>query len=115
MGCEACQVEEAMNWFTELSFPVRALFSFGTMVLIDICYVLWVRWSSHGKPYKAALASAGITVIGSAGMLLIVSDWRLIFPEAAGAIVGTLLAMKFDGCDMHAKSPQAVDIKKEGL
>lgn len=62
-----------------------------------IADVVWARYTlavTAKSPLRAACWSALIILLGSFTVTQYVHDWRMVFPAAAGAFIGTWLAVK---------------------
>jgi hypothetical protein len=70
-----------------------AIFVFVLSVIDDLLAVIYIRRVATGKRISAALMSGALTGLISAEVLIYVSEWLLIIPNALGSVAGTWLAL----------------------
>lgn len=74
-----------MNW----------LAAFAVMVVLDFIWARYTQYTVAKRQWAAGGAAAAITVCNSVMTLLVVDNPWMILPCAAGAFVGTAIAIKW--------------------
>lgn len=73
---------------------LEALAVFALSAVSDFAWTMWSRATSTGRSQLAGLSSVGIVLISGGITLAFVSNPWMLIPNAIGAYVGTVLAMK---------------------
>ena len=66
-------------------------------IVVTVADFLWAAYISHtasNNVWKASFYAAAIALFGGVITLAYINDWRVIFPAALGAFVGTFLCLK---------------------
>jgi hypothetical protein len=80
-----------------LGWLFTSVVGFFSIMVADIVWVLYIRWSSQGRPVKAGITSALLVFNGWIGLLVFLGNpWVAIPAEMAGAFVGTVIAIYVD-------------------
>ena len=70
---------------------------FFSVFIADIVWVLYIRWCSQGRAFRAGVLSSLLVFNGWVGLLALLGNPTLAIPsEMAGAFVGTILAIRLD-------------------
>lgn len=76
-----------------MTLAVRAAAVFGAMTLLDVAFALYVVACAEKAAVPAGVWAACIQVVNAFVVTSFVKDRRMILPCAAGAFVGTWLAI----------------------
>jgi len=68
---------------------------FIALLITDIVWALYIRWSASGKAFKAALLSILIYVIGAFTFAEFIKDSWVLIPASLGCFVGTYVTIKY--------------------
>ena len=71
----------------------RALSAFLSMFALDLVFALYVAAVGQHDALMASLYAAAIVACNAVLVLVVVKDWRMAAPAAAGAFAGTWLAV----------------------
>ena len=74
----------------------RTILVFAMMVFVDTLWTFYIRRTGQGKAFQAALASAGIMLMGGLVTLSYVDNKWFLLPAALGCFTGTLLTVYKD-------------------
>jgi hypothetical protein len=83
-----------------LGWLFTAVVGFFSIMVADIVWVLYIRWSSQGHPVKAGVTSSLLVFNGWVGLLVFLGNPYVAIPaEMSGAFVGTVIAIYVDRPD----------------
>lgn len=85
---------ETFNWATAATV-------FVVYVLFDILYALYVLCVSRRQAWRASMISSVLYSLGAYGVMSYLENPWYILPLAAGAFIGTYVAVRYMG-DWHA-------------
>ena len=74
-----------------------ALLIFVANIMDDILCVLYIRRSASGDAISAAILSGVLTAIVAFSVVSYVKNKKYLIPAVLGSILGTYLAILFDG------------------
>lgn len=72
----------------------KCLFVFFDLIAVDFCWAKYTKGIADSKAGPAAFWSMLIMLLGAAAVISYTQNWVLLFPAAAGAWVGTYMAVK---------------------
>lgn len=75
--------------------PLQALTVFVVYVLFDILYAVYVMCVTRKMPVSASTVSAVLYSLGAYGVMTYLSNPLYLVPLAAGAFLGTYVAVRF--------------------
>lgn len=75
--------------------PLQALTVFVVYVLFDILYAVYVMCVTRKMPVSASAVSAVLYSLGAYGVMTYLSNPLYLAPLAAGAFLGTYVAVRF--------------------
>jgi len=76
---------------------MTVLLGFLSILVADIVWVLYIRWSTQGRMVRAGVVSALLVFNGWVGLLALLGDPHYAIPaEMAGAFCGTCIAIRLD-------------------
>jgi hypothetical protein len=81
--------------------PLQALTVFVVYVLFDILYAVYVMCVTRKLPVSASAVSAVLYSLGAYGVMTYLSNPLYLIPLAAGAFLGTYVAVKYMGSWVH--------------
>jgi len=74
---------------------IKYLIIFIALLITDVIWALYIRWSASGKAFRAAVLSILIYVIGAFTFAEFIKDTWVLIPAAAGCFVGTYITIKY--------------------
>jgi len=74
---------------------IKYIVIFFALILTDIVWALYIRWSANGKALKAGLASILIYVVGAFTFGEFIKDVWILIPASLGCFVGTYVTIKY--------------------
>ena len=74
---------------------LKALEAFGAILLLDFCWVKYVRNVANKTPFKAASWAALLYGLSAFLYISIVHDPSLLVPALFGAFIGTYLSVRY--------------------
>lgn len=76
---------------------MTTILGFFSVMLADIVWVLYIRWSTQGRMVRAGVTSALLVFNGWVGLLALLGNPYYAIPaEMAGAFCGTCIAIRLD-------------------
>lgn len=75
---------------------LEILTAFFGMVLVDVTFTFYVIKATEGKAYASGAYAALMTLINGMVTLAYVNSKLMLLPAAAGAFVGSVLAIKLN-------------------
>lgn len=79
-----------------MAFVISCILVFLALILVDICWTFYIAKVAEKKAFAASAWSAAIMCAGAFATISYLQDTRLLFAAAAGAFVGTFIAVKIN-------------------
>lgn len=74
----------------------RSLLAFTAMAALDFVWARYIKATASHRPWLASSLAATLILLTGVTTIIYVSDPYMLIPTAAGAFVGTRLAMAFE-------------------
>lgn len=74
---------------------IKYIVIFLAVLLADIAWALYIRWTSSGKAIKAALCSVLVYVVSAFTFGEFVKNPEILIPASLGCFVGTYVTIKY--------------------
>jgi hypothetical protein len=88
-------LEKSKKYREKARFAVRALSVVATMTLLDVVFACYVIETAAKAATAAGAYAAAIIVLSGYVTRAYVDDKRMLWPAAAGAFIGTYVAVRF--------------------
>jgi hypothetical protein len=90
---------------------IKYIIIFIALLITDVIWAFYIRWSASGKAFRAAVMSILIYVIGAFTFAEFIKDQWVLIPAGLGCFIGTYVTIKYlDNNKKKLKKPEEWDM-----